>query len=306
MARVRYITAPVSNNHGTEAQHNSAFAVPYFECVSPDTRQERKELTPSFGPGKGYTWKNDDDVLSWKTSMAGNLYDTNKDRGFRLRANNGNVHDAFVELGYMKYGGVDFGRCMYWTIASSLNSNDGIKGCSFRLNSDTHGYGGTNNDSTNRFRHNTWLRSLAIGILGVRANNDLPEYESSTRWWGSDAICVDGDDAVGGMFVNLNFTNDMFSEATRLRGLGFMPLCSSIVFQLWTGLRSGINSGSTDSTLSIYDFKMKYSFSPESANLDKCLLLPAWSHTPHDHFGSNLFAPSGSRYNHHVRMGFEG
>ena len=303
MARARYLTAPVWNNHATEAEHNAAFAVPYFECISPDTRAERTSLTPSFGPSANYEWKNDDDVKHWKTAMKGNLYSTNKDNGFKLRANNGNVHDAFVELGWMKYAGTDFGNNMYWPFASSSTSNDGITGCSFRLDSTTHSYGGTNNNGTNRFRHNTWLRSLAVAISGMRMNKDLPFLERTPQWWGSGVICDAGDDAVGGKFVNLTFTNDLFAEARRMRNAGFLPVCHSVVFQLWTGLRSGINSGSTDSTLSIYDFKMKYAFSPKSENTNKCILLPAWSHRPEPHFG---FEDATRLYNNHIRMGFEG
>jgi hypothetical protein len=105
----------------------------------------------------------------------------------------------------------------------------------------------------------------------------------------------------------MTFTDDLFSEAARVKSLGYLPLCTSVVFQLWTGYREGLSSGSTDSTLSFYDFKMHYAFAPESANSDKCLMLPAWTHQPHKHYGSGPHPDTGSfTYNQYVRLGYEG
>jgi hypothetical protein len=308
MGRARYLTGPVWNNPETEAAHNSAFAIPYFESVGNDSFHDRKTISPHFGPAKGETWKCDDDVQYWKQSIQGNLYSPNKDQGFRLRASNGNVHDGFVEVGYISVGSTSRGNCMWWPIATGSGTKDGVKGCSFRIQSTTHSSGGTNSESTNRWRHNTWLRAVAISILGVRADNGKPMYESGTKWWGSSVICTNGDQAGGnnGKFVTFTFTDDMFAEAARLKSLNYMPLCTSVVFQLWTGYRDGINTGSTDSTLSIYDFKLHYAFSPQSENNNKCLLLPAWTYDAAHHFGVYYDANGHAVYNNHVRLGFEG
>lgn len=311
MAKARYLTAPVWNNPETEAAHKTATAIPYFEPKSNDTHHDRKQIKPTFGPGKGETWTCDDDVQYWKDAMQGNLYSPVRDEGYRLRANNGKEHDGFVEVGYINVGSTARGNCMYWPIATGTGTKDGIKGCSFYIHSTGHGYGGTNSDGTNRYRHNTWLRRVGVSLLAMKEDNGQPQWESGTKWWGSEIICTAGDQAGGtvGKFVTMTFSNDLFSEAARVKSLGYLPLCTSVVFQLWTGVRSGINSGSSDSTLSFYDFKMHYAFAPESANADKCLMLPAWTHTPAKHYGSG-YAPGTNTgnwtNNQYVRLGYEG
>lgn len=309
MAKARYLTAPVWNNPETEEKHSTATAIPYFEPKSNDRLKDRTQIKPQFGPAKGETWTCDDDVQYWKDAMQGNLYSPVRDEGYRLRANNGNEHDGFVEVGYINIGSTARGNCMYWPIATGSGTKDGIKGCSFYIQSTTHGYGGTNNDSTNRFRHNTWLRRVGMTLLACKTDNGQPQYESGTKWWGSEVICTAGDQASSstGKFVTLTFSDDFFAEAARVKSLGYMPLCTSVVFQLWTGYRGGINTGSTDSTLSFYDFKMHYAFSPQSANNDKCLMLPAWTHEPLKHYGSGLDPDLNvTTYNNYVRLGYEG
>jgi hypothetical protein len=298
-AKTNFKTAPVWNNPESEAAHVDAFAVPYFEPKSQDTHKEKKTIQPTFGPAKGETWKCDDDVQFWKDAFVGNPYSPVKDEGFRLRSNNGNVHDGFIELGCYKgpVGGMGrhFGNAMYWPVATGVSNKDGLKGLSFRLQSTTHGYGGTNSDGTNRFRHNTWLRAVGVTMHPVQLKNG-GQYASGEIIWGSGEICTAGDQAGGsGKFVTITFDNAFFAEAKRWRDQDCLPVITNVIFQVWTGYRDGINTGSTDSTLTIYDFKMHYTFGPQSANDNTCILLPAWTWQANAHFN----------FGNHVRMGFE-
>ncbi len=284
MANTRMQTAPVWNNPESESAHNSAYAVPYLESTNFDTSKQRASLDIDFGPAKGETWKCDDDVQYWKSAMVGNLYSPNKSDGYRLRANNGKQHDGLVEVGSYRSGTIQRGNCMFWPLATGASDKNGIKGFSFRLKSDFHGHGGTNSEGTDRYRHNTWLQAAGATLQGVSLTGNA-DYDGIQTRWGSSAICTAGDQAgsSNGKFVTLTFTNDFFAEAKRMRDAGYMPVITNFVFQLWTGVRSGINSGSSDSTLHIYDFKLHYTFGPESANATKSLLLPAWSDDPRSH-----------------------
>jgi hypothetical protein len=298
-AKTQFKTAPVWNNPESEAAHVNAVAVPYFEPVSRDKHREKSEIKPTFGPASGETWKCDSDVQGWKDAFVGNPYSPVKSEGFRLRANNGKIHDGFIEIGCFKGpvggNGVHFGNAMYWPVATGAGNKDGLKGVSFRLHSQTHSSGGTNSEGTNAFRHNTWLRAVGFTMHPVRLK-DGGQYASNEIIWGSGEICTAGDQATGGgKFVTITFDNAFFAEAKRWRDQDCLPVITNAIFQLWTGYRGGIDTGSTDSTLTIYDLKMHYTFGPESANANKCLLLPAWTYQANAHF----------HYGNHVRMGFE-
>ena len=282
-------TAPIWNNPESEVAHQSAVAVPYCESKSFDRTQYRSEISPNYGPAKGETWKCDSDVQYWKDGFIGNLYSNNMEDGYRLNSSNGKIHDGFVEVGsYRQAATVQNGNCMFWPLATASNHKNGIKGFSFYVRSKFHSGGGTNSDGTNAFRHNTWLRAAGVTLQGISKTGDAG-YSGPQKIWGSDVICTDGSDTptsplgVPGKHVNITFTNDFFAEAQKMHDNGYLPIITNFIFQVWTGYRNGIDTGSAVSTLYIWDFKLHYTFGPESANSTKSLLLPAWSDDPRTH-----------------------
>lgn len=290
----KFRTAPIWNNPETEAAHQNAVAVPYCEAKSFDPGHYRNEIKPDYGPAKGETWKCDSDVQFWKDAFIGNLYSSQRDEGYRLRSDNGKIHDGFVEVGsYHNQTTWQLGNCMFWPLASASNTKDGIKGFSFYVHSQFHSGGGTNSNSTNAFRHNTWLRAAGATLQGIDRTGNA-DYRGPLKVWGSDVICTDGTDTptsplgAPGRHVNITFTNDFFDEAKSMRNSGYLPIITNFIFQVWTGYRGGIDTGSAVSTLSIWDFKLHYTFGPESANASKSLLLPAWSSDPRAHHRNSV------------------
>lgn len=285
----KFRTAPVWNNPESETAHQIATAVPYCESKSFDRTLYRSEINPGYGPAKGETWTCDSDVQYWKDAFIGNLYSPDRSDGYRLSSNNGKIHDGFVEVGSYRYASTaQYGNCMFWPLATGVSNKDGIKGFSFYVFSKFHSGGGTNSDSTNAFRHNTWLRAAGATLQGISMTGEAG-YSGPQKIWGSDVICTNGTDTptsplgAPGKHVNITFTSDFFAEAQSMRNNGYLPIITNFIFQIWTGYRNGIDTGSASSTLYLWDFKLHYTFGPESANASKSLLLPAWSSDPRSH-----------------------